>query len=439
MREVTSKAHTANTRKIFMADYSHAATYLGEATASFSWGLSWVRIGFLGLIGALSIAGFYHRGRVRKLILFIPILYVVGYVLFTLSAMRAQTPLSLRYMYVLSPAVFIMLAMGFMAPLRVPRIKVMLGRYRHYLSIALILSGMLLLVKPLKATTALEGKEKPYLAIQKWFNSNLPKGTLVLVDRWFEPWNELRVYDSTNVFYTWTIPNEPLETFLQYNWRRTAEQFFQQNPGSAYLEIHKSYWPQPGVGPWEWPRNYFSQHLVISNSPYVYLSDIGLINRTRARPPYYAGAVVEIFYDTKDDVIRKAQSTMQPLFLYGPEWGYEKMMQPPFIGFRAMEGEASINLYNFYPGVMNYELHINGVAEKSSKSVSSSTGHAFTFVPMQPSKWVIPIQNMPPGITTVSFQDPWWSSASSRLLAFDVRLIPVEASPGQPSSEHGAP
>src|SRR5262249_37631426 len=133
----------------------------------------------------------------------------------------------------------------------------------------------LLWVWPAFLCTKLDGKPTPYTKINAWVDSNLPPGALVLVDRWFEPWNEFRVEPSTNVISTYVLPNEPLDVYLQYHWRDTAINFFGHNPDAAYLEIAKSYWEKPEVGPWQWPRDHFARHVVIRNEAGLRLRGLG--------------------------------------------------------------------------------------------------------------------------------------------------------------------
>ena len=144
-------------------------------------------------------------------------------------------------------------------------------------------------------------------------NSELPAGTLVLVDRWFDPWNELKVYNSTNVFFTFTVPNEPISAYQQNRWRDTAKAFIEAHPGSVFLEIHKTYYDVPEVGDWSWPHEYFGQHQRIENTAGIQLRNWGLATRGDFYAANTNRLVVDIFYDSEEDVLNRWRAKGQAL------------------------------------------------------------------------------------------------------------------------------
>jgi len=64
-----------------------------------------------------------------------------------------------------------------------------------------------------------------------------------------------QAHPTTNVFFTFTV-RRTAGGLHQEPWRDTAKDFFARFPDAAYLEVAKSYWQVPEIGPWEWPRQY---------------------------------------------------------------------------------------------------------------------------------------------------------------------------------------
>ena len=161
--------------------------------------------------------------------------------------------------------------------------------------VAVVCVAVALSLWPSYLATQYDGKATPYKLIQSWFDNHMPSGTPVLVDRWLEVGNELRVYNSTNACFGYLYPNEPLDVFTNTQWRTHAEHWFEANPNAVYLEIAKSYWAQ--VGPWRFPRDHFSNHTAITNEAWLKVAALGLAYRGDADDPWQSRAVVEIFWN----------------------------------------------------------------------------------------------------------------------------------------------
>ncbi|MCU0857747.1 MAG: hypothetical protein MUC65_05015, partial [Pontiellaceae bacterium] len=66
---------------------------------------------------------------------------------------------------------------------------------------ALLAAGYILLTAvPDWAIIRLEGKPTPYYKINDWVWNNLPRGTLILTDRWWEPWAELKMHTDQPIY-----------------------------------------------------------------------------------------------------------------------------------------------------------------------------------------------------------------------------------------------
>lgn len=298
------------------------------------------------------------------------------------------------------------------------------------------LAAIAWLAYPAYLQTQLTGKPTPYWDIVRWTDSHLPKGTLVLVDRWFEPWNELRSHPSTNVHFTFTVPNEPLETFLKVRWRDTAQAFFEKFPDAALLEIAKEYYEVPGVGPWEWPRTYFARHHAITNEAGLKLRRLGLVNRGDFFAVTTNRLIVEFFYNTRDDLVQKWKREGRTLAcLYGQDWGYIKPWQQTgdFRDWRVLLHKASLYVCNLTEKPLPARISLRGAAVGSSKRVVASTGATHNFMYGKPDAWAITIPAVTPGQTEIVLLDAAGPSSGAALWVSDLRIDPL---PLQPADEH---
>lgn len=281
-------------------------------------------------------------------------------------------------------------------------------------------------VQPSWWATQLNGKPTPYYDVVRWCDAHLPRGTLVLVDRWFEPWNELAAHPSTNVFFTFTVPDEPVETFLANRWRDTAKAFFEKFPDAAYFERMKHYWEVPGVGPWSWPRERFARHVVISNAPGLALRRVGLAARGDFYQPMTNGLVVEIFYDARDDVVAKARAAgRRALCFFGPSWGHTKLWRQynDFRDWRVLSDRAELEIWNLADVPAPVTVKLRAVAAGSSKRVQfSGGGSSHVFSGGQVAEWSIGPLELGPGRNEVVLTDPLWERAQVPLLVEDVSV-----------------
>ncbi|HOW97316.1 MAG TPA: hypothetical protein P5567_12440 [Kiritimatiellia bacterium] len=290
------------------------------------------------------------------------------------------------------------------------------------LSAALFLAGVAAhAAAPLWWTVNLTGHPTPYSHVSRWLDAHLPKGAPAIVDRWFEPSHEMRFHAPTNTYVTFTVPNEPLKNFLELKWRDTVKQFALRYPDAAYVELIKCYFYVPTVGGWEWPRQYFARHAVITNEPALKLRQrwLGMTE------DYYADntnrIVCEIFYNTTEDMLEKARAAGQPFFLqYGEGWRYAKTQD--FRDWRMLEGAAEVELFNLTGAPQEARLTVRGAAVEGTKQVRSSTGAQETFPANQRHEWAVVLTSLPPGRTVVRLTDSLGPAAHAVLLVEDLRL-----------------
>jgi hypothetical protein len=396
---------------------------------SSGWAIALLLLSALALLAALMVGA--RRARLRWL----AGLGVAGLGAY-LVVMKSQGMYeAVRHVSFLFPLVTVLSLYGLWSLPRLKGIRHVLGpQGRPWVGWGLMALALLTQLPGTWAALRITGNPTPYRDIQAWFDQHLASGTPVLVDRWFEPWNELRAHPTTNVVFTFTRPNEPLDVFLQSRWRDGAEQFLRANPDAAYLEIAKSYAQEPGVGPWRWPGTYFKQHVRLVNAA-------GLVLRERGqafREDFYAAdtnrLVVEIFYNAREDVLALARAESRSLVVWpGAGWQFVKsgpvaflpLQTADFMDWRIMDNEAVLELHNVADQAQTVHLIIRGSAVRSPKTVEAAGVGQFTFQPGRISEWRTPPIVLPPGLTTLRLRDPW--TTSGPLLVQQWMAVPASA------------
>ena len=421
IRQISSAEHVAHTRRVFGGSQDSILEFLLRVMGQFAWGQTPLRTCFLA--GILGLALLVVVGEIRRKHSYwlYPYLFagVIGF--FLLSVWRTAVPLQPRYVVSLIPIYLSFLALG---PCRISRLGFLRRRLPRVGRIAVPwlagVSSSLLLLQPAIACTRMTGHPKPYKAIQQWVNENLPQGTPVLVDRWLDPWNELAVYQSTNVFFTFTVPNEPIDVYRKVNWRETATEFFAKYPDAAYLEIQKSFWKL--VGPWHWPREHFSHRVEFSDEASRRLDEWGLATRG-----HFA---VELFHSTPEEVVSTAKAEGKTsLLMYGPGWRYTKLwrqIRGDFRDWRVLTDQATLDLHNLTADVMAVKVKIQAVGFQGTKRVECS-GQTFTFPSNQGAEWEIGPLVLQTGKNSVRLTDSSWGTGQIALLVADVRFEEVPA------------
>ena len=408
-------------------------TGVKEAATQFTWG--WTPWAWALLVTAL-VVGVAGAVRLReRRFLWIAYFIVAQIALFAASRSAAGANYEARYMSGTMPFYLAFVAYGLLMGLDDLLYGKVPARARSAASAALAGIGLAACVYPAYLQTQLTGKPAPYFDIVRWTDSNLPQGTPVLVDRWFEPWNELKAHPTTNVFFTFTVPNEPVETYLRNRWRDTAQAFFAKYPEAAYLEIAKSYWEVPGVGPWQWPRQHFARHIAITNEAGLKLRRMGLANRGDFYAPTTNRTIVEVFYNTREDLVARARAEGRPLMvLFGPGWGYTKTQD--FRDWRALQKDAILEIYNLGDAPAEAVVRLRAVAPNGSKRVETASLQARDFSVGRFEDWDIGPMVLQPGLTRMMLRDPFWSDGGVALLVDSINIAraPAVLEPAEPAA-----
>jgi hypothetical protein len=403
-------------------------TGLIQIVEQFSWG--WTLPARILLVAVLLSAGYAFVKNRDVHAIWLAYFIVMQIILFSLSRTASGASYEARYLSGIFPFFLACVAYGILYFSDALSGRILPSSAVRAATGAFCAIAILPALYPAYLQTQLTGKPVPYFEISRWFDSNLPPNTPVLVDRWFEPWNELKVHPSTNVVYTFTIPNEPVDVFVKNRWRDTAKAFFAKYPDAAYLEIAKSYWEVPGVGPWEWPRQFFAHHVVITNEAGMKLRNLGLANRGDYYAPTTNRVVVEIFYNTREDILSKARAGGQTVIgLYGDGWNFTKTQD--FRDWRVLEGDAVIDLYNLTSSPLTVQVTIRALAVNGSKQVRVSNGVLKTFAANQFVEWPIGNRKLAPGLTQLRISDPLWTMGHIPLVVdgFDVTVASPDVSP----------
>jgi hypothetical protein len=219
----------------------------------------------------------------------------------------------------------------------------------------------------------------PWMAISQWADAQLPAGTPVLCDRWFTPWNEFRINPATNVTYTFTIPNEPLETYTGSRWRDTAKEFFAINPLAAFFE-QKSYWER--LGPWTWPHDQFARKMEFVNREALALDGMGLYYRAWGPNFPREWVPVTLYYNTEEDLVARARTAgTRVLCLFGSGWNYTKTQD--YRDWYVLRDAATLTLHNLAAEPLEVYVNLVGAATPGAVTVSAFSGPNATFQPNQ--------------------------------------------------------
>lgn len=401
VRKISSAEHVAYTKRVVTAVNPSLSSFLSESLLAFGWGTTPGRQAFTWAAFTLGLGGLLLALRRRPVFGLLPYVAVGVVAFFLYSTAKTGVPWNARYVFALFVVLHLVIAAGLWEWVDGGWAgSGQLSRWVRFMPPAIVAAAVLLWLQPAVWGAQLCGRSTQYSAIRSWTNTHLPAGSPVLVDRWFEPWNELALYHSTNVSFTFTVPNEPLDVYLRVDWRKTAREFFAKNLDASYLEISRSYWTEPQVGPWPWPREFFHRRVAFSNEPATRLLAIGQFYR--GGTSYRA---TELFYNTREDVLDAARKAGTPeLFVYGKGWTYTKLwrqMPGDYRDWRVLADRATLDLYNLTTARRTVTVQVRAVAVGATTRVKTSTG-AETLLPMgQIQGWKIPDVVLEPGLTAL--------------------------------------
>ncbi len=399
-----------------------------SATAFFA-GRGWLRSALTVLLVLAGAWGLIRASRREPWLLVIPGVLVVGMASFLVGREATGAGFYSRYMLAYLPLYLALLVLGLCTVTdRIAARRPGWSADRALQAAAVLIA--LLNLPPAWWCTQLSGKPTPYKLILNWLDTNLPRGTLVVVDRWLEPWNEMALYRPTNVTVTFTVPDEPYDTFLANRWRDSVLQFFERFPDAAYLEIARNYWDRPATGRWGWPREYFARQTTITNTAALKLRAYGLANREDYFSPTTNRALVTIYWNTPDDLLARARAEgRRSLLLFGPDWDYAKPWQQTrrFTDYRVLRERATLRAFWFGDQPAQATLRLRAAAVGGNKIVHFGGVGAREF----PANQIVPVEIGPltlrPGENAIELRDAGRPASPAVLFVEDAEL---DAAPG---------
>jgi len=415
-----SRLHQMGSRSVSIFDV------LGRLAEGMSFGATPLGIGLIVLAGLLLIVFFArHRpwhGRYGLVLLML--FGALG--LYVPASILQEISFAQRHVSIILPLFLILVTAGLWhlsLPGRWLGLKPALRRLTVYGVAGVAIATLLL---PAWWSIRITGKPIPYKEIARWCDTQLPPRTLVLVERWLDPWNELRVHNSTNVHFTFTVPAEPQDVFERNNWPATAKDFFNRFPDAAYLEYCNSARNVKGVV----TNVFFARRVTLTNTAGIKLAKWRLAFRDDFYDPWTNGMTATIFYNTREDVLRHAREQGQTtLVLYEPSWGYVKLWQQlrDFRDWRILEDKAALDVYNLTSRTNAVTLLIRGMAANGAKRVRFEMLSQADFQNLQLAEWRIERVPLKPGLNRFVLTDALWSAAKIPLLVDRVAVVEAEA------------
>lgn len=285
------------------------------------------------------------------------------------------------------------------------------------LASSILLMGLLLY--PAIQTVRIEGKPTPYYALRSWLDTNLAPGDTALIDRWYEPWNEMKLYAPSNVFVSFTVPDEPLENYLKFNWRKVTQTAIENNEAQAFIRICRNH--EKELGLWRWPEFWFTHRAVVTNTSAIWLRDSGFAPQEE----FYKAASrmeIEIFYDTHQDIANRSKTNGPPnlVFFSGGWQVYKPWQQGDWNDYHVLppNKQAKLEIWNVTDRIQAARLNINAIASGGSVSLRLNNTPPVIFPGNRRSSKEVPVE-LPPGPSSYSVQN------SSRTGTLAIRHIEV--------------
>ncbi len=295
-----------------------------------------------------------------------------------------------------------------------------------------LLVGLIaLLFYPSLVMSRLDGKPVPYKVIRDWLDQHLDAGTVAVVDRWYEPWNEMARYAPTNVVVTFTVPDEPFQNYQQFQWRDVTRQKIESGQVQAFIRLTRNHEQKAGL--WKWPETYFAHRAVVRNEAGLWLREHGYAGHEDFYVANTNRLVVEIFYDLREDALARLRSTGTSFrVFYGPGLVYEKtgpmgifrFQTAQFMDWRVLSQRGTLEVYNLTESPAEVSLLVAGLSPRGSKTVTAPGGRHFQFSGTQVQRWLLGPVSLQPGLNAITLEDPLGDRAVNQLLISDVAVVP---------------
>lgn len=393
---------------------------------NFAWGSTPMRAA-LSLV--LAAGGLLALARRRTLAGGLTVgLIALGFLATMVARYPMGHPFTSRLLVTMMPAYHLLLSAGMLLPYealctRWPRWA---GLWR--LSLAIWLGVLLLpLVQPIRMAMTVRGTPFPYRETVAWADAQLPPGTPVLCERFFDAYNEFAVNAPTSAVFMCTIPNEPVQRFEQEHWRDTARDFLVRNPDAAFYET-RMFWKQ--VGLWDWPHQHFARVQRFQDPNFTALYKLGLSYREIGNELSIDEIPRAIYYNTPDDLVARARAAGESvLAVYGAGWGYTKTTD--YRDWRTLGDAATVTVYNLGDADREVSLQIEAVAVGGSRTISGPQSRRVTLPPNQPVRAELGPLRLAPGANVVRLASPSTAAGpQASVLVYRLTATAVPSAPG---------
>ena len=185
-----------------------------------------------------------------------------------------------------------------------------------------------------------EGKPTPYRALVAGLDEVLEEGDIAIVDRWFEPWNELAIYAPKKAIAWFTVPDEPYEQYVQGHWRDVTRRFFEEGRGLGFVRLTRNH--ENRMGLWTWPEKWFEHRMVVTNGSGAWLARTGYA----PMEDFYLApsrVKVEVFWNTREETAEKVLAKgATGVAFFGTGWRLVKpWQQGDWRDYRLLEGPGA--------------------------------------------------------------------------------------------------
>lgn len=188
-------------------------------------------------------------------------------------------------------------------------------------------------------TSRVAGKPTPYRELAATLDEVLEEGDTAIVDRWYEPWNEMAVYAPEKAVAWFTVPDEPYESYVRGRWRETTQRYFEEGKGLGFVRLSRNH--EARMGLWTWPERWFAHRTVVTNEAGAWLAKTGYA----AMEEFYLSpsrVAVEVFWNTREEttemVLAKGRAGVA---FFGAGWKLVKpWQQGDFRDYRVLEREG---------------------------------------------------------------------------------------------------
>ncbi len=246
----------------------------------------------------------------------------------------------------------------------------------------------------------MKGRQVPYKQIVDWADRNLPAGTPIVCDRYFDAWNEFRFNPPASVSFMSTRPNEPQENYRN-GFRESVKRYLVENPDAAFYET-KMYWSE--LGPWDWPHAYFARSQAFVDEHFLRLLEMNMAYRQKTDDYPRDWLPKTIYYNTTADLVERARIEGRPVLgIFAEGWKYLKTRD--LSDWRVMTREALIDLYNVTDAPVEVEVVLVAVAPTQKKSVVLQE-RLVEFPAGQGVAVRVAEATLPPGRSSIRLADP---------------------------------